>query len=276
MIPPTTDRESEQLWCPHYPNTRPQDCGKCVSAAASSPTPAPAGTGTATIADVANAARAIGRGVTHVLKVWPEYGNALADGSKSFEFRLDDRGFAVGDLLHLREWAPSPDDIDFERERIAEKMERYTGRSWHRRITYIARGGVIPPGYCVLAMVPAPPDDVDPRFIHSPTCTASHFDGTGTEAPDCLACNAAGRAIAESSVATLTRQLVEAQQREHEVERLREAAREYLRCDDVGGNNPSHDRAMDTQRARTYLRAILTEGAKAVASRVPTTPDREG
>jgi len=79
---------------------------------------------------------------THELKVWPEYGAALTDLTKSFEYRVDDRRFAVGDVLHLREW----------------NYGSYTGKEWHRRITYIARGGLIPSGFCVMSIVPAPLD----------------------------------------------------------------------------------------------------------------------
>lgn len=42
----------------------------------------------------------------HELKCWPEYMDALLDGSKTFEIRRDDRGFAVGDTLRLTEYHP--------------------------------------------------------------------------------------------------------------------------------------------------------------------------
>jgi hypothetical protein len=42
----------------------------------------------------------------HTLKTWPDQFTAVADGSKTFEVRYDDRGFAVGDLLRLAEWDP--------------------------------------------------------------------------------------------------------------------------------------------------------------------------
>lgn len=38
------------------------------------------------------------------LKIWPKYFGAILDGSKKFEYRIDDRGFKVGDILMLREW----------------------------------------------------------------------------------------------------------------------------------------------------------------------------
>lgn len=47
---------------------------------------------------------------------------AVLDGRKTFELRADDRNFAVGDLLWLREYEP--------------QLERYTGRSLHVRVSY--------------------------------------------------------------------------------------------------------------------------------------------
>lgn len=95
---------------------------------------------------------------THELKVWPQYFPALRDGVKSFEFRKDDREprFAVGDVLRLREWDP---------QRFGVNGRDYTGREVLRRVTYVARDGVIPEGYCVMAIEPiesrraAPPQE---------------------------------------------------------------------------------------------------------------------
>lgn len=63
---------------------------------------------------------------THELKTWPEHFSAIVEGRKRFELRRDDRGFAEGDRLLLREWAPEPD--------------RYTGRQVTVDVTYILRG----------------------------------------------------------------------------------------------------------------------------------------
>lgn len=41
---------------------------------------------------------------THQLKCLPEYFDAVADGSKPFEVRYDDRNYEVGDLLRICEW----------------------------------------------------------------------------------------------------------------------------------------------------------------------------
>lgn len=63
---------------------------------------------------------------THELKVWPDFYPAIADGTKTFEVRQNDRGFQVGDTLHLREYSPGPDE--------------YTGRHITKRVVYLVNG----------------------------------------------------------------------------------------------------------------------------------------
>lgn len=76
----------------------------------------------------------------HELKILPEYYNAVREGRKRFELRKDDRGFDVGDRLHLRKWDPAGG---------------YTGEVILTDITYILRGV---PGYglaedyCVMSL----------------------------------------------------------------------------------------------------------------------------
>lgn len=43
-------------------------------------------------------------GVWHELKTWPEFFEEIVTGRKTFEIRLNDRGFQVGDGLWLREY----------------------------------------------------------------------------------------------------------------------------------------------------------------------------
>jgi hypothetical protein len=64
---------------------------------------------------------------THNLKTWPEYFDAIWNGSKPFEVRKNDRDYQVGDWLNLQEWEPTPGV--------------YTGRSMTVRVTYIMGGG---------------------------------------------------------------------------------------------------------------------------------------
>ncbi|KKL99871.1 hypothetical protein LCGC14_1810140, partial [marine sediment metagenome] len=41
----------------------------------------------------------------HELKTWPEFFNDVWSGDKTFELRIDDKGFRAGDLLKFREWS---------------------------------------------------------------------------------------------------------------------------------------------------------------------------
>lgn len=76
---------------------------------------------------------------THKLKTWPATFGALLSGHKTFEFRVDDRGFAVGDTVVLEEWDPT--------------VGAYTGRHTTRKITYVLREDFgVPEGYAVLAL----------------------------------------------------------------------------------------------------------------------------
>ena len=42
----------------------------------------------------------------HTLKTWPEQWDSVNSGEKKFEFRKDDRGFKVGDVLVLYRYDP--------------------------------------------------------------------------------------------------------------------------------------------------------------------------
>ena len=77
----------------------------------------------------------------HDLKIWPEYFQAVKDGSKPFEVReVRDRNFQVGDVLVLHEWRPD--------------TEAYTGECVNRRVTYVLEGGVfgVAKGYVVMGL----------------------------------------------------------------------------------------------------------------------------
>jgi len=79
---------------------------------------------------------------THVLKCWPEYYDAISEGKKRFEIRReDDRKFAVGDLLVLKEWDPN--------------TQEHLGHSYIVEVTYIVRGPAwgIPEGLVVMSIV---------------------------------------------------------------------------------------------------------------------------
>lgn len=87
--------------------------------------------------------------MTHELKTRPEYFQAVIDGVKPFEVRLDDRRFLVGDRLKLMEYEPNDDGHADPR-----RHGKYTGRIAIANITYKLTGvqfGVMP-GYCVLGL----------------------------------------------------------------------------------------------------------------------------
>jgi hypothetical protein len=75
----------------------------------------------------------------HDLKVWPLWFQAIWDGDKTAEFRRDDRDFAVGDILVLREYDPGTPE--------------FTGRKVEVRVTHIttSAGVGIPDGYVMMS-----------------------------------------------------------------------------------------------------------------------------
>ena len=77
---------------------------------------------------------------THQLKTWPDVFEDMWQGVKEFDYRKDDRGFKVGDVLHLREWDP--------------ETQEYTGRGLLSLVTYILCGGQfgIPPVYKIMGL----------------------------------------------------------------------------------------------------------------------------
>src|SRR5215213_7088823 len=78
---------------------------------------------------------------THALKIWPAEFEAVVDGRKRFEWRKDDRSFAVGDMLRLLEWDPV--------------FEGFTGAWCTVVVTYVLRDQFgVPPGFCVMSLSP--------------------------------------------------------------------------------------------------------------------------
>lgn len=63
----------------------------------------------------------------HALKTWITFYGMVANGTKCFEVRRNDRRFQEGDIVQLKEWNPS--------------KEEYTGRECFRTIRYILAGG---------------------------------------------------------------------------------------------------------------------------------------
>lgn len=59
----------------------------------------------------------------HDLKCWPLPFDAVRRRVKTFELRVNDRDYKVGDVLHLREWSPV--------------SKRYSGKYEDRTVTFI-------------------------------------------------------------------------------------------------------------------------------------------
>ena len=76
---------------------------------------------------------------THELKSWPKFFEAVLTGAKKSEVRRNDRGFALGDALVLREWDPKTGD--------------YTGRSVRRIVCHLSELDEIGiPGFVLLCL----------------------------------------------------------------------------------------------------------------------------
>lgn len=91
-------------------------------------------------------------GKIHELKIWPSGFEAILAGEQTFEYRRNDRDFAVGDVVVLTEWDPAN-----HRHRSSigglTVYGGYTGRQIRARISYKLEGTFgVPPGYAVLAL----------------------------------------------------------------------------------------------------------------------------
>ncbi len=74
----------------------------------------------------------------HELKIWPCYFKNVVDKEKTFEIRENDRHYAVGDYLLLREWSP--------------ETEGYSGRETLVKVIYFYEGGFLRSGYCAMSI----------------------------------------------------------------------------------------------------------------------------
>lgn len=106
----------------------------------------------------------------HELKAEPEHFQPVAEGAKKAELRLNDREFAVGDILWLREWDnrkchaltqtyltavlanPFASGVEYDAAIERAKHEAYTGGQAICRITHITSGGPwLADGYVMLS-----------------------------------------------------------------------------------------------------------------------------
>lgn len=81
-----------------------------------------------------------GKSVQHVLKVWNEFYELIASGDIHASLRKDDRPYATGDTLLLREYDP--------------KLNIYTGHTVTQKITHTLRDFPgLQPGYVLLSVI---------------------------------------------------------------------------------------------------------------------------
>lgn len=79
---------------------------------------------------------------THELKAWPMFFGPMSRGEKTFEIRKNDRRFAVGDTLFIREWDPA--------------RNIHTGNDMYRLVTYITDFPAgLREGFVVMGLGPA-------------------------------------------------------------------------------------------------------------------------
>lgn len=80
----------------------------------------------------------------HRLKTWPKFFQAVKSGAKSFEVRVADRNFAVGDRLDLLEFDPAPGG-------------GFTGAEYRVDVTYLIEDSqFILAGSVIMGIAPAP------------------------------------------------------------------------------------------------------------------------
>lgn len=84
-------------------------------------------------------------GKTHELKTDPDVFAAVIEGRKTYEIRFNDRGFAVGDVLILRETEFSGADMRNGKQLF------YTGRTTTRIVSHILTGYGLTEGWCILS-----------------------------------------------------------------------------------------------------------------------------
>jgi hypothetical protein len=80
--------------------------------------------------------------IIHHLKTWPEFYRAIERKEKTFDIRLNDRGFKVGDFLMLNEYDGA--------------TKYYTGHTQYMEVTYMLKGiqwGIVN-GYAILGIKP--------------------------------------------------------------------------------------------------------------------------
>lgn len=76
--------------------------------------------------------------MNHKLKILPEFYNAIKLGIKTFEERVDDRGYEVGDTLTLQEYLPN--------------KQKYTGEELVLLVPYLLRSPYARDGHVIMSL----------------------------------------------------------------------------------------------------------------------------
>lgn len=98
----------------------------------------------------------------HELKTDPAVFDAVARGVKTHEIRFDDRAFAVGDLLYLRETV----DTGWTMANTSAPLS-FTGRQALREISHIQRGYGLVDGWCILSFANTHSGVLTPEQAHA-------------------------------------------------------------------------------------------------------------
>lgn len=166
----------------------------------------------------------------HDLKCHPPYFEAVLRGDKPFELRRDDRGYAVGDVLRLREWLPDMyvDALDDGSTREEAAEFAYSGRECRAAVTYALRGEPwLAPGYVALGLRLEGQNAAAEMWMHSHQAASLTLAQRAEEAAELRAALAAAEARADR----LRGDVLDGRAREVGlallVERLAGALREY-------------------------------------------------
>ncbi len=83
----------------------------------------------------------------HTLKTWPEPWRAVREGRKTFEVRIDDRGYMVGDVLLLQLFDPGVERAGRRSGRYCNEdgsplmIDQHVPAEIRKRVTYVLHGG---------------------------------------------------------------------------------------------------------------------------------------
>lgn len=89
--------------------------------------------------------------MNHILKTDPAVFQAVVDGAKTYEIRFNDRGYAVGDELVLRETTRTGAEI------AAGAPLEYTGREVTKTVSHVLGGYGLAEGWVNLSFASASP-----------------------------------------------------------------------------------------------------------------------